>query len=210
MHVSLTRFLGAFLLTLLIYSCGNRHPLMKGAGFNENFSKEHIAMILDEEKNQPMRVWKISLKEDSLLLRKNSSEINDFKDPILDHFINRLHATVRDSINDGVGIAAPQVGVLKQIIWVQRFDKKDYPFEVYINPEIAFYSEQKQPCREGCLSIPNRSDTLNVRSEEIEINYLTREGEPKTERIKGFTAVIFQHEIDHLNGILYTDYLEDE
>ena len=110
----------------------------------------------------------------------------------------------------GVGIAAPQVGILKNIIWVQRFDKEDAPFEVYLNPRILKYSEKTQTVREGCLSIPNRSDTLNSRSFSISIEYDTMNAEHKSESVEGFTSVIFQHEIDHLNGILYLDHLQKE
>jgi peptide deformylase len=110
----------------------------------------------------------------------------------------------------GVGIAAPQVGILKNIIWVQRFDKEDFPFEVYINPRILSYSTLKQDCQEGCLSIPDRSDTTRNRSYAIMIDYDKIDGSHHTEMIEDFTAVIFQHEIDHLNGILYLDHLDRE
>lgn len=159
----------------------------------------------------PMRVFKINNQKDSILLRTASSYIApNPKDPILKHFINRLYKTVRDSMSMGVGIAAPQVGVLKNIIWVQRFDKENFPFEVYLNPKIIKYSEETQTVREGCLSIPNRSDTLSSRSFSISIEYDTMEVERKKESIEGFTSVIFQHEIDHLNGILYLDHLQKE
>ncbi|GAA3602932.1 hypothetical protein GCM10022396_20420 [Flavivirga amylovorans] len=158
-----------------------------------------------------MRVYKITNKQDSLLLRTKSSYIKpDPNDKILLLFVKRLHTTVRDSISMGVGIAAPQVGILKNIIWVQRFDKEYFPFEVYLNPKIIKYSEDKQTSKEGCLSIPNRTDALNNRAESITIEYDTMKGEHKTEIIKGFTSVIFQHEIDHLNGILYLDHLNKE
>lgn len=110
----------------------------------------------------------------------------------------------------GVGIAAPQVGILKNIIWVQRFDKENLPFEVYLNPVIKNYSERKQTFREGCLSIPDRTDILDSRAFSILIEYDTMEAEHKIETVEGFTSVIFQHEIDHLNGILYLDHLEKE
>ena len=110
----------------------------------------------------------------------------------------------------GVGIAAPQVGVLKNIIWVQRFDKTDFPFEIYLNPKITSYSEKKQTVTEGCLSIPDRSDALNSRSFNITIEYDTMQALHKTETVEGFTSVIFQHEIDHLKGILYLDHLKKE
>ncbi len=110
----------------------------------------------------------------------------------------------------GVGIAAPQVGILKNIIWVQRFDKSGMPFEVYLNPVIANYSDEKQVELEGCLSIPNRMDTLYTRAKSINIEYDKMDGTHHKETVEGFTAVIFQHEIDHLRGILYTDHLQQE
>ena len=159
----------------------------------------------------PMRVYKITNTADSLLLRTKSRYIKpNPNDPLLNRFVQRLYATVRDSMSLGVGIAAPQVGILNSIIWVQRFDKENFPFEVYLNPEILEYSEKKQVCREGCLSIPKRSDTLKTRAYAIKIEYDTMTAEHKTETVESFTAVIFQHEIDHLNGILYLDHLEKE
>jgi len=160
---------------------------------------------------KPMRVYKINIKKDSLLLRMKSKYVNpDPINPILKNFVKRLYATVRDSMSIGVGIAAPQVGILKNIIWVQRFDKENFPFEVYLNPKIMSYSEEKQTFKEGCLSIPNRTDVLNSRSKSITIEYDTMKGQHKSETISDFTSVIFQHEIDHLNGILYLDHLAKE
>ena len=168
-------------------------------------------MIMNSDALTPMRVYKITNKADSLLLRTQSAYIKaNPNDIVLKTFVNRLYATVRDSISLGVGIAAPQVGILKNIIWVQRFDKENFPFEVYLNPVIKTYSDKKQTFREGCLSIPNRTDTLNARAFSILIAYDTMEAEHKTETIEGFTSVIFQHEIDHLNGILYLDHLKKE
>ncbi|WP_452219536.1 peptide deformylase [Lacinutrix salivirga] len=159
----------------------------------------------------PMRVFKITNKKDSILLRTKSTYVKpDTTDVVLNTFVNRLYATVRDSMSLGVGIAAPQVGILKNIIWVQRFDKDEFPFEVYLNPKIVFYSEEKQTRKEGCLSIPDRSDVLKCRSKSIEIEYDKLNGKHIKETITDFTAVIFQHEIDHLNGILYLDHLEKE
>ena len=81
----------------------------------------------------PMRIYKITNTKDSLLLRTKSGYIKpDPKNKTLHLFIKRLYATVRDSMSMGVGIAAPQVGVLKNIIWIQRFDKEHFPFEVYL------------------------------------------------------------------------------
>jgi peptide deformylase len=96
------------------------------------------------------------------------------------------------------------------MVIVQRFDKEGFPFETYINPVIVKYSEEKQPCPEGCLSIPNKQATTQNRSKSIDIEYMTLEGELKNETVSSFTAVVFQHEIDHLNGILFIDHLEKE
>jgi peptide deformylase len=157
-----------------------------------------------------MRVFKINNVKDSLLLRQKSEDVTIVKgDKTLKHFTDRLYATVRDSISLGVGIAAPQVGILKNIIWVQRFDKEEFPFEVYLNPKIVQYSQQKQTRAEGCLSIPNRRETLNCRAYAILLEYDTLDGEHKTEMVEDFTAIIFQHEIDHLNGILYIDLIDE-
>ena len=179
--------------------------------FKNSFSKNQTSLITNADSVTPMRVYKITNKKDSLLLRSKSTYIKpDPNNTILKNFINRLYATVRDSMSMGVGIAAPQVGILKNIIWVQRFDKENLPFEVYLNPKITKYSNKTQSVKEGCLSIPNRSDMLNSRSATITIEYDSMNAEHKTEIISDFTAVIFQHEIDHLSGILYLDHLEKE
>lgn len=191
---------------LIITSCTSTKSLKK-----QSFSSEEIKLILNADSIKPMRVYKITNKTDSLLLRTKSSYIKPTqKDSVLKHVIARLYATVTDSMSLGVGIAAPQVGILKNIIWVQRFDKENFPFEVYLNPKIIAYSEKKQVFREGCLSIPNRRDTLKTRAYTITLEYDTMEAQHITETVEGFTSVIFQHEIDHLNGILYLDHLEKE
>ncbi len=200
-HTSIILF-----ITLLILSCSSTKQLSSSL-----FSSEARSLILNADSLKPMRVYKITNKSDSLLLRTKSTFVKpNPKDVVLQRFVKRLYATVRDSMSLGVGIAAPQVGILKNIIWVQRLDKEDLPFEVYLNPKILKYSKNTQTVREGCLSIPNRSDTLSSRSQEILIEYDTMEGNHKSETIEGFTSVIFQHEIDHLNGILYLDHLQKE
>ena len=101
-------------------------------------------------------------------------------------------------------------GILKNIIWVQRFDKEKFPFEVYLNPKILQYSKKKQPCPEGCLSIPDKRGTTQNRAYAILIDYDKMDGTHVTEMVEDFTAVVFQHEIDHLNGIMFIDHLEKE
>jgi peptide deformylase len=194
------------ILCLFIVGCSSTKNINKNS-----FSSEEVQLIMTADSLKPMRVYKITNHKDSLLLRKKSAYIKpNIKDLVLHNFVKRLYTTVIDSASLGVGIAAPQVGILKNIIWVQRFDKENFPFEVYLNPEITKYSEEKQTFIEGCLSIPNRSDTLNNRAFSIEIKYDTMKAEQIVETVEGFTSVIFQHEIDHLNGILYLDHLEKD
>ncbi|MFY0715038.1 peptide deformylase [Seonamhaeicola sp. NFXS20] len=190
----------------LIIGCSSTKNASK-----KSFSKAEINLIASADSLTPMRVYKITNKKDSVLLRTKSAYIKpNPKDKVQQMLIKRLYATVTDSMSLGVGIAAPQVGILKNIIWVQRFDKENFPFEVYLNPKITKYSEEKLTVKEGCLSIPDRVETLNCRSKTINIEYDTANAEHKTETIEGFTSVIFQHEIDHLNGILYLDHLDKE
>lgn len=170
-----------------------------------------MSLIEEGDTLASMRVLKITNREDSLLLRQESKNVNFTNtDSSLYYFSQRLVATVRDSVNLGVGIAAPQVGILKNIICVQRFDKKEEPFEIYYNPLITQYTKKTQPCKEGCLSIPGRSDTLEIRAYAILLEYENIKGVHKYEMVEDFTAVIFQHEIDHLRGVLYTDYLHEK
>jgi len=192
---------------VLLAGCG----IKKNVDNQDQWSASQSSMILNSDDNSPMRVWKINNYSDSILLRKDCLPVlPDSNDVVLQRFTKRLYATVRDSMSLGVGIAAPQVGILKDIIWVQRFDKEGFPFEVYLNPNIVQYSTKKQDCREGCLSIPNRSDTTKTRAYAILLEYDRIDGSHHTEMVEDFTAVIFQHEIDHLRGILYLDHLEEE
>lgn len=197
-------FLFLSCLTLLFTHCTPR----TGEGLLSSFTAAEIALIQEDVATVPMRILKTNIKEDSLLLRKMSKPVViDTTDEKLQLMIDRLYSTVRDSLALGVGIAAPQVGVLSRIIWVQRFDKPEFPFEVYLNPKILSYSEEKQNCMEGCLSIPDKQADTKSRALKIQISYYTPKGKYIEEDVAEFTAVIFQHEIDHLNGKLFTDLL---
>jgi len=204
------KILALVLFVGVISACSNLLKISESKVKKGNFSESERALIFSGENYQPMRVFLTTNYMDSLLLRlPGTNVLPDTNDKALNQLVERMLATVSDSLSRGVGIAAPQVGILKNIIWVQRFDKENEPFEVYFNPRILQHSKKKQECREGCLSIPNRSDTLNVRAYAILIEYQKPDGTKLIEMIEDFTAVIFQHEIDHLNGVLYVDYLVD-
>lgn len=173
---------------------------------DNQFTSEQAGLIMAADSLTPMRVLSIYNRKDSLLLRAKCEDVTvSSNNQVLQNLIKRMYTTVNDSLTAGVGIAAPQVGILKNIIWVQRFDKPGEPFEVYLNPKIKKYSRQKLNWIEGCLSVPGMKDTTRTRSYTILLEYMSPDNSTHIEMIEGFTAIIFQHEIDHLNGIIYLD-----
>ena len=162
--------------------------------------------------NQPavMRVLTIDDPADAAVLREPSRDlpVRALADPLYAELSAKMLATVTSPEQNGVGIAGPQVGILRRIVAVQRFDKEGEPFEVYPNIRIVATRGEKEPGGEGCLSVPDRRGTV-LRWRDIDIRYTDpATGRDTTERIEGFTAVIFQHETDHLDGVLYIDKLE--
>ena len=198
--------LGKQLVLLLIIVMG-----LSSCGSSKSFSEREKNLITKKDARQPMRVYLITHKTDSILLRKKSKAIRFKKQTeLIKKLASRMLATVQDSATLGVGIAAPQVGILKKMVVVQRLDKDGEPFEVYINPVIKKYSERKRPCPEGCLSIPGKYATTLDRAYTVWLEYQTLNGDKKQEKVNDFVSVIFQHEIDHLNGILFIDHLLKE
>lgn len=178
------------------------------ASCTTNWSKEELSII---NSKAPLRVLTIDNHRDSLILRSISLYLSD-KELLSEHYntlCEKLVQTVTDPSQDGVGIAGPQVGILKRLVAVQRFDKEGEPFEVYPNIKIIARRGDCIVGSEGCLSVPNRSGDV-ARSQDIDISYsIIDKGTIRdtTETVQGFTAVIFGHECDHLDGVIYTDYL---
>jgi peptide deformylase len=108
----------------------------------------------------------------------------------------------------GAGLAAPQVNVSQRIILVEYGNEEDdsIPPTLYItvNPKITRFSQELVIGAEGCLSIPGFMGEVE-RAQEIIVEGQDRKGDPLKMRLRGWVARIFQHEIDHLDGILYTD-----
>ena len=148
-----------------------------------------------------------TLPEDSVQLRTPSIDVDpkELQSEELKTLMAKMLRTVTDPSQDGVGIAAPQVGINRRIIWVQRLDKEDEPFECYVNIRIdSLYGDVKRG-PEGCLSVPGYRGMV-LRNTDVIISYADLEsGQTKKEHIEGYTAIIFQHECDHLEGILYVD-----
>ena len=173
---------------------------------------DNAARLTGEEKDiidaeGIMRVLTVDDREDSLLLRSECADfpLKALRSERFGRLADRMIATVTDSTQDGVGIAGPQVGLKRRVVAVQRFDKAGEPFEVYPNIRVEYLSEEKQTGPEGCLSIPGIYGDVE-RSQTIVISYVDiRTLETVRDTVNGFTAVIFQHETDHLDGILFTD-----
>jgi peptide deformylase len=143
------------------------------------------------------------------VLRKKAAPVEVF-DQDLQTLIDDMVETMRDA--PGVGLAAPQVGVSKRVIVVEfgSEDDETLPKQLYVmvNPEIENRSGTSVAGIEGCLSVPgvvgevNRSDIVTVRGQNAD-------GKKIRIRAQGWLARIFQHEIDHINGVLYTDRAEN-
>ena len=104
----------------------------------------------------------------------------------------------------GIGLAAPQVNVHKRVVTIDVSEKKDSPLFL-INPVIVA-SEGQEQMEEGCLSVPDQYAPV-TRAESIEVEFLDRDGNPRKLATDGLLAVCIQHEIDHLDGKLFVDYL---
>jgi len=174
------------------------------------FTDAEKALIYNNSSDSAMYVMNYFIHSDSLILRKQSIDVNFNDTSTLNKLIDRMKVTVL--AEDGVGIAAPQVGINRNIIWVQRRDKTGMPFECYLNPKIILYSNKAISfVGDGCLSIPGINGTSH-RYSAVVVEYDRPDGTHNTELIEGysgsnFTAVIFQHEIDHLNGMVFLDRL---
>jgi peptide deformylase len=174
----------------------------------KNFSEKEKAIIENGDTQTKLHVFQTTNDKELAVLKASSQDIK-IDDPLLETLEKRMLVTVQHPDHSGVGIAAPQVGINKNLIWVQRFDKPNEPFEFFINPKIIWRSKLTRLGAEGCLSIPDRREDVE-RSYAIRLQYWDKKGNIIEENIEGFTAVIFQHEVDHLYGILYPDRVEEQ
>ena len=174
----------------------------------QKFSKEERKLIQSGDAKTMLKVIETTDEKELKILKSVSIDINP-KDDLVALLAERMFVSMRDPKNPGIGIAAPQIGINRNIIWVQRFDKIGEPFELYLNPRIVWRSQLLQQGSEGCLSIPDFSGNV-LRNYIIKLTYQDKTGKHVEELVEGFTAVIFQHETDHLNGILFTDRMKEQ
>lgn len=143
------------------------------------------------------------------VLRRKADPVEDFNEE-LHLLVDDMVETMREA--PGVGLAAPQIGVSKQLIIVEFGDEEDedFPKQLFIvaNPEIIRKSKDTVKGIEGCLSVPGVVGEVE-RSMVVTVSGQDKFGKKIKIRAQGWLARIFQHEIDHVNGMLYTDRAEN-
>lgn len=127
----------------------------------------------------------------------------------VDERLRTLIGDMFDTMYDapGIGLAAVQIGEPVRIV-VADVAKEDEPSDpiAFINPEVVWSSEDRVDYEEGCLSIPEVFETVS-RAGEVRVRYVDREGQAQERHCSGLLATCIQHEIDHLNGVLFIDHL---
>ena len=122
---------------------------------------------------------------------------------LMDDMLDTMYGSI------GIGLAAPQVGVSQRVIVVDvaRDGEKRNPMRI-VNPEIIWRSTETTVANEGCLSVPEHYAEV-VRPARIRVSYLDRDNKPQELEAEGLLATVIQHEMDHLDGILFIDYLSN-
>jgi peptide deformylase len=155
-------------------------------------------------------------------LEKSPLELHYLGDRVLRQPAKRI-AKVDDSIrqlakemlqtmysSNGIGLAAPQVAVNKQLIVIDcEPDKPENPPLILINPQIIGYSPELCKAEEGCLSIPDVFLDV-IRPQALEVSYKDEQGKPRKLQANGLLARVIQHEMDHLNGVMFVDRVDND
>jgi len=150
-----------------------------------------------------MTIRKI-LTEPDPFLRQKSKKV-DIVDDEIRSLMDDMVQTMYDA--PGIGLAAIQIGVPKRVIVIDisKKDEKKNPM-YFVNPEILIKSENDATYEEGCLSVPNQFAEIN-RPDKCKVKYIDYDGKEKILEAEGLLATCIQHEMDHLEGILFIDYL---
>jgi len=137
------------------------------------------------------------------VLRKRAKKVEHF-DQNLKNIVDDMFSTMY--LYDGVGLAAPQVGISLRFFIMDSREEDETGKKVVVNPEIIEFSGEEVSLEEGCLSIPDIFEDV-IRTEGVKVRYQDLDGKVIEEELHGYQARIFQHEYDHLDGILFTDKL---
>lgn len=148
------------------------------------------------------------------ILRKKAQSVS--KDFVLSKNFKILVEDLRDSMKHygGIGIAAPQIGIdfsvaIIEIQSINRYGQEvNLPFTVFVNPKITFLTDDLQGFWEGCLSVPGLRGYVE-RPKKIKVEFINGKGEEQEIVAEGFLSTVIQHELDHLDGILYIDRIKN-
>lgn len=144
-----------------------------------------------------------------------SKEDQKIAQDMMDYLKNSQDEEIASKYNlrSGVGLAAPQIGITKQIFVVHFRDKKDrlYTYQLF-NPKIISHSVEQAYLAngEGCLSVDRDVDGYVVRNARITVRAYDQNGDLQKIRLRGYPAIVFQHEIDHLQGIMFYDHISEQ
>ena len=146
---------------------------------------------------------KIVIEPDPILRKKSQTieKVDNELRILMDDMLETMYAA------PGIGLAAVQIGILKRLIVIDlsKDDTKKKPL-FFVNPKITFQSKKTSVYEEGCLSLPGQFAEIE-RPAECHVNYIDYYGKNQELKANGLLATCIQHEIDHLNGILFIDYL---
>jgi peptide deformylase len=144
----------------------------------------------------------VTLPEARLRLKSEPlAGVDDATRAILDDMLDTMYDA------PGIGLAAIQIGIPKRLVVLDlaRQDEPKAPLFL-VNPEVTWASDERSVYEEGCLSIPDYYEEVE-RPAKVRVRYLDRDGKPQEMEAEGLLATAMQHEIDHLNGVLFVDYL---
>ena len=150
-----------------------------------------------------MSIRNIIIEPDTILRKKSEplQQVNKDTQKLLDDMLKTMYAA------PGIGLAAVQIGILKRIIVIDISKKEEKKNPIFlINPEITYQSKETSIYEEGCLSLPGHFAEIE-RPAKCKINYIDYNGKKAKLEAEGLLSTCVQHEIDHLNGILFIDYL---
>ena len=144
------------------------------------------------------------ITEPDIILRKKSvtlEKVDDDLRDLMDDMLETMYAA------PGIGLAAIQIGILKRLVVIDISKEKEKRKPIFlVNPEIIYRSKETSVYEEGCLSLPGQFAEVE-RPAECSVKYIDYFGKDKELKANGLLATCIQHEIDHLNGILFIDYL---
>jgi peptide deformylase len=161
--------------------------------------------------SKQLKIYTIENEIEEKILRKKSLPVpqdnlqeTEFKEFLKNLLYTAQHSEEQDNV-PAAGISAPQVGRNIRVFYILNYDT--YKWQLFINPEIRPIGSGKTSILEGCLSVPNREGEV-ARYKKIKVKYQDEEGNWRTKKFKNINAIAVQHEMDHLDGILFIDKIK--